>query len=160
MKARDIMTANPEAVTPEQTVSEAARLMQSRDIGAVPVVQDTTSRRLVGILTDRDIVVRHLATGHTKDCQVSAHMTRREDPETFATAREEDTVEYVLDLMRRHAVRRIPIVDENDQRLVGIVAQADVVRLYGPDHPATVEELLSAISAPGHPNPVAVAAES
>ncbi|HKK07794.1 MAG TPA: CBS domain-containing protein [Gemmatimonadota bacterium] len=157
MKARELMTAQPEIVTPEESVTAAARLMRKHDIGAVPVVGDDVSRRLEGILTDRDIVVRHVAAGHRAECAVAEHMTRREDPETFATAREEDTVDHLLDLMRTHAVRRIPIVDENDEHLVGIVAQADVLRLYGAEHPADLERVLSEISAPAHPHPVTTA---
>jgi CBS domain-containing protein len=154
MKVREIMTSNPEAVTPDQPVSHAARVMRDRDVGAVPVVQDLVTNRLIGILTDRDIVVRHVAAGHRPDCPVGEHMTPRESVETFATARPEDHVELVVDLMRRHAVRRIPIVDDNDQHLVGIVAQADIIRSYGEFDPEAVEEALATISAPSHPHPV------
>jgi CBS domain-containing protein len=157
MKVREIMTSTPEAVTPDQTVSHAARVMRDRDIGAVPVVEDLETRRLVGILTDRDIAIRHVAAGHHRDCPVGEHMTRRENVETFATARPGDHVELIVELMRRHAVRRIPIVDENDEHLVGIVAQADIIRSYGEQDPEGVEEALAAISEPTHLHPLAEA---
>ncbi len=150
MKVREIMTAGPSAVTPEQTVGHAARVMREQDIGAVPVVQDFDSDRLVGILTDRDIAIRHVAAGHVRDCSVSEHMTPRESAETFATVRPEDHVELVVELMRRHAVRRIPVVEDNDEHLVGIVAQADIVRSYGEVDPEAVEDALASISAPSH----------
>ena len=63
MKARDIMTQNPRVVTPETPVQEAARLMKSEDTGVLPVVDAEGSRRLVGVITDRDIAIRVVADG-------------------------------------------------------------------------------------------------
>lgn len=148
MKARELMTSNPEAITPDAPISEAARLMRELDIGAVPVVEDRTNMRLEGILTDRDLAMRHLAEGHTEDCPVRHHMTRRESPEQFFTVRPEDTAEYVVELMAEHQVRRIPVVDQSDEQLVGIVALADVARELGPRDPAEVVKLLTSISEP------------
>lgn len=151
MKAREIMTSNPEVITPEHTVSHASRIMKRLDVGAMPVVEDTARMRLVGILTDRDLVVRHLAEGHEEDCPVRHHMTRREGPDRFFAVRPEDTAEYVMELMARHQVRRIPVVDRGngaDERLVGIVALADVAREIGPREPAEVVTVLEAISEP------------
>lgn len=154
MKARDIMTANPEVVTPDQPVSVAARLMKDLDIGAVPVVQGRPGNRLVGILTDRDLAIRHLAEGHTQDCPVRKHMTPREDAESFGTARPEDSLEYVVELMKKLKVRRIPVVDENDERLIGIIAQADLALRYGEEEPEEMEAILKEISEPTHPHPM------
>ena len=148
MKAREIMTSHPEAILPDDAVSHAAREMRDLDVGAMPVVADRESLRLVGIVTDRDLVIRHLAEGHTEDCSVRLHMTERTEPSEFATARPEDTVEYVMELMLRHRVRRIPVVSEGDERLVGIVALGDVAREAGPTDPAGVTEVLSGISEP------------
>lgn len=114
--------------------------------------------RLVGIVTDRDLVVRHVAEDHTEGCSVRRHMTEREGPTEFATARPEDTVEYLMELMTRHQVRRIPIVADGDRRLAGIVALADVAREVGPMDPAAVVRVLSGISEPAKdrtPAPVA-----
>lgn len=151
MKARELMTSNPEVVTPDEAVSHAARMMKELDVGAMPVVEDTSRMRLIGILTDRDLAVRHVAEGHAEDCPVRHHMTRRSDPEHFFTARPEDTAEYVMELMARHKVRRIPVVDRGDgaeDRLVGVVALADVAREIGPHEPAEVVNVLRAVSAP------------
>lgn len=148
MKAREIMTSHPEAVLAGDTIGHAARDMRDLDVGAMPVVADRESMRLVGIVTDRDLVVRHLAEGHTEDCSVRLHMTERTEPSAFATARPEDTVDYVMELMLRHQVRRIPVVEEGDERLVGIVALADVAREVGPEDPARVVEVLEGISEP------------
>lgn len=148
MKARDIMTSKPEAAVPDDPVSRASEVMRSLDVGALPVVEDRSGMRLVGILTDRDLVVRHVAEGHTEDCAVRIHMTEREEPTDLATARPEDTVEYVMELMKRNQVRRIPIVTDGDERLEGIVALADVAREVGPHDPAEVTEVLDEISEP------------
>lgn len=151
MKARELMTSNPEVVTPEDTTSHASSIMKRLDVGAMPVVEDTSRMRLVGILTDRDLVVRHLAEGHEEDCPVRHHMTRREGADRFFTVRPEDTAEYVMELMAAHQVRRIPVVDRGngaDERLVGIIALADVAREIGPREPAEVVKVLEAISEP------------
>lgn len=148
MKAREIMTSKPEAVLPDDPVSRASEVMRTLDVGALPVVADRTEMRLVGIVTDRDLVVRHLADGHVEDCSVGQHMTRREEPTDLATARPEDTVEYVMELMSRNQVRRIPIVTDGDERLEGIIALADVAREVGPGDPAQVVEVLDEISEP------------
>lgn len=148
MKARDIMASHPEAILPDASVSRAAKMMTEMDIGALPVVDDRTTMRLLGIVTDRDLVIRHLAEAHTEDCEVRIHMTDRADVEHFATARPEDTVEYVMELMTRHQVRRIPIVSDGDERLVGVVALADIAREMGPQKPADVVHVLEEISEP------------
>lgn len=148
MKARDIMASNPEAILPETTVRRAASVMEEMDIGALPVVEDRTGMRLLGIVTDRDLVVRHVAEGHEEDCEVRIHMTTREEAESFATARPEDTVEYVMELMIRNQVRRVPVVADGDERLVGIVALADIAREMGPREPADVVHVLEEISEP------------
>lgn len=146
-KARELMTWNPEVVTPDMTVSRVARTMRELNVGAMPVVEDEASIRLVGIVTDRDLVIRHVAEGHTDDCPVRHAMTKREDAARFATARPEDTAEYVIDLMSNRQVRRIPVVD-GDDRLVGIIAVGDVARALGSRMPAEVVACLEAISEP------------
>jgi len=148
MKARDIMASNPEALLPDEGVGHAASVMEKMDIGALPVVEGRTTMRLLGIVTDRDLVVRHLAEGHREDCEVRLHMTERGDPSEFATARPEDTVDYVMELMIKHQVRRIPVVADDDERLVGIVALADIAREVGPREPGEVVRVLEQISEP------------
>lgn len=138
-KARDIMTANPQCVTPEDTVSRAAEIMRDADVGVVPVVEDQGSMRLAGLVTDRDIAVRVVAEGRGSDCQ-----TRDVMSSGLATARPDDDIDQVMELMKREQVRRIPVV-END-RLVGIIAQADVAMDQGSDK--KTGELVEKISEP------------
>ena len=142
MKAKDIMTRKPKCVTPETSVREAARLMKEEDVGVLPVVERDGSDRLIGIVTDRDIAIRHVAEGHdSSSCPVREAMTS-----SVRTAREDDDVESVMDLMGKEQVRRIPVVDERGS-LVGIVAQADIVREARDDKKA--ERTIEKISEPG-----------
>ncbi len=122
MKARDVMTSDPECVTPESSLQQAARLMRDGGFGAVPVVNDENDREVVGIITDRDIAIRHVAEGHTSSCSVRDHMTR-----DIQLVRADDDLDDVEDLMADEQIRRVPVVDKDD-RLVGMIAQADVAR--------------------------------
>ena len=120
MKARELMTANPECVTAEDTLQRAAQIMRDSDVGAVPVVESRESMRLTGLITDRDIAIRHVAEGHKAEDQVRAHMTSGK----LRTVGPDDSADDVLNAMREGQVRRIPVVEGD--RLVGIIAQADV----------------------------------
>lgn len=141
MKARDIMTADPETVTSSDSIQTAARIMRDSDVGIVPVVDDEGSRRLRGVITDRDIAVRCIAEGRDGNCRVSDLMSG-----DLVTARPDDDVSKVMDRMKAEQVRRIPVVDDND-RLVGIIAQADLA-LDGPSDKA-VGDVVEKISEPG-----------
>lgn len=142
MKAQEIMTANPRTVTPETTVQEAAQLMKSEDVGALPVVESASSQRLLGVVTDRDITVRVVAEGRSS-ASVRDAMTSG-----VATCKADDNVKDVMRTMSSEQVRRIPIVDDGGN-LVGIVSQADLV-LEADDERA--EETIEQISQPsgGH----------
>ena len=120
-KVQDIMTRDPRSVSPDTTVREAAQLMRSEDVGIIPVVEQ--DRRLVGVITDRDIAIRCIADGKDGTCRVSDAMSA----DRLATCRPDEDVDEVMNVMSREQVRRIPIVDERGS-LVGIVAQADIVR--------------------------------
>ena len=139
MKAREIMTKDPRVVTPDTSVQEAARMMQSEDTGVLPVVEASTSRRLVGVLTDRDIAIRVVAEGR------DGAVVRDVMSASVRTCRENDDVEDVMRMMADEQIRRVPIVDEAGA-VVGIVSQADLV-LEGPDKPA--ERTIEQISQPG-----------
>jgi CBS domain-containing protein len=123
MKISDIMTKDPTTVTPGTTVRDAAQLMQREDTGIIPVVDSEGSKRLVGVVTDRDIAIRVVAEGRDGNTRVSEVMTSSR----LATLRPDADVDEVMDTMADQQVRRVPIVDERGT-LVGIVAQADVVR--------------------------------
>ena len=116
--------------------------MVTEDIGAIPVVHDLRESLLIGIITDRDLVVKVVAEGHDpKSITVGEVMT----PEPLA-CRAGSNVQAALDAMAEHQLRRIPIVDETN-RLVGIIAQADVAaRLARPDETARVVEEISQAS--------------
>jgi CBS domain-containing protein len=141
MKARDIMTANPESVTASDSIQAAARIMRDSDVGIVPVVDDEGSRRLRGVITDRDIAVRCVAEGRDGTCRVSDLMSG-----DLVTARPDDDVSKVMDRMKTEQVRRIPVVDDSD-RLVGIIAQADIA-LDGPGD-KEIGDVVEKISEPG-----------
>lgn len=139
MKIEDVMTTDVNFVGPGTPITEVARQMRDADIGSTPVVED---ERLIGMVTDRDIVVRTVAAG----C----------DPDT-ATARDamsagilycfvDDTVEAVLENMGDLQIRRLPVVNR-DKRLVGVVSLGDL-SLTGKRRAAG--EALQEISQPGH----------
>ena len=141
MKARELMTKDPQTVTPKDSLQRAASLMGERDVGAIPVVSDDGSRRLVGIVTDRDITLKHVAKGHTGECTVDEVMTSGE----LATVTEDDDVDRVMELMQRHKVRRVPVL--RDEQIVGMIAQADLALQARDDR--RVEETVERISEPG-----------
>ncbi len=122
MKARDVMTSNPECLTPDSTLQEAARLMRDGGFGAVPVVNDQRQLEVVGIITDRDIAIRHVAEGHDSSCRVGDHMSK-----DVECVRADSDLSEVEDVMSDEQLRRLPVVDEND-RLIGMIAQADLAR--------------------------------
>jgi CBS domain-containing protein len=116
---KDLMTSELTTVAPETSVSEAAERMAREDIGPLPVVEND---RLVGIVTDRDLVVRVLAEGRDPRSTTVREVASKE-PITVSV---DDDLVTTLDLLAKHQVRRVPVVDGD--RLVGIVAQADVAR--------------------------------
>jgi CBS domain-containing protein len=119
-KVGDVMTGRPRAVTPETPLTEVAQMMETEDVGSIPVVDN---ERLVGIVTDRDIVVRAIAKGKDPKGMPASAVSTRE----LVTVRPEDDLSDALELMVRHQVRRLAVMGE-DERLVGMVSQADVAR--------------------------------
>ena len=142
MKAKDFMTQSPAFCTPEDSVIHAARLMEANDCGSLPVVESISSRRLVGIVTDRDIALRVLGKGLPPDTKLKDVMT----PKAIFSRRDDD-LEKVESLMALHQVRRIPVVDE-DGTCVGIIAQADLARRRGVVSPGDFAGVVERISAP------------
>ena len=117
----DLMTQNPRTVSPDATVVEAATIMRDDDVGLVPVAEGD---RLVGTVTDRDITIRGVAE------QRDPSSTRVSDIAStdLVTVDPDQSLDEALSLMARHQVRRLPVVEE-DGKVVGILAQADVARL-------------------------------
>ncbi|MBM3907719.1 MAG: CBS domain-containing protein [Gemmatimonadetes bacterium] len=134
MKARDVMTAHPSVITPDEPIHRAAELMRDRRVGMLPVIDNLQSRRLQGVLTDRDIVVRCVATGRGMDAAVREHMTARH----LTTVRLDEEVHDVAHKMRRDHVRRIPVLSD-DNRVVGVVAVVDLATRLRPAEPTLVE---------------------
>jgi CBS domain-containing protein len=122
MKAREIMSKNPTCVTPDTPLVDAARLMKDENIGVVPVVESSNSRRLVGVLTDRDIAIRAVAEGRDGATTSVGHIMSTD----IHTSAPDDSVNDIMALMGSEQIRRIPIVDERGD-VVGIIAQADIV---------------------------------
>jgi CBS domain-containing protein len=118
-RVRDIMTTDPECVTERDNIIDAARIMKSEDTGVVPVIE--SDRKLVGIITDRDIVVRLVAEGRNPlDCKINEAMTKH-----IRSVNEDATLDDVLSIMRSANVRRVPVCDKNDH-IVGIVSMRDL----------------------------------
>ena len=115
---RDVMTSNPQGVETSAPVIEAARIMKQQDVGPVPVLEGS---RLVGMLTDRDITIRVVAEGKDPQSTTVGEIASRD----LVTIDPQQNLDEALRLMAQHQVRRLPVVEE-DGRLVGIVAKADV----------------------------------
>ncbi|HZG06481.1 MAG TPA: CBS domain-containing protein [Streptomyces sp.] len=119
--ARDIMHAGTECVGEHETLEAAARRMRDLDVGALPVCGDDD--RLHGIVTDRDIVVKCLAVGGDPKRTTAGDLAQGRPVTVPADA----DVRKVLETMKEHQVRRVPIIDEN-KRLVGMISEADLAR--------------------------------
>jgi CBS domain-containing protein len=113
-----VMTSNPRGVETSTPVAEAARLMKTEDVGSVPILEGD---RLTGMLTDRDIAIRLVAEGKDPQSTTVGEIASRD----VVTIDPQQNLDEALRLMAQHQVRRLPVVEE-DGRLVGIVAQADV----------------------------------
>jgi len=117
--ARDLMTADPQCCTAETPLHEVAKLMVECDCGEIPVVD--SARKLIGVVTDRDIVCRIVAKG-----QNPAAMTAQDAmTQPVISVTEDSTLEEVLSMMEEHQVRRLPVIDASGS-CCGIIAQADV----------------------------------
>ena len=116
---RDVMTPNPATVEASTSILEAAKTMAGEDVGPLPV---TEGGRLVGIVTDRDIVVRVLAEGRDPQSTTVADIASSE----LVTVSPDDDLDQALRKMASSQVRRLPVVEGD--RIIGIVAQADVAR--------------------------------
>jgi CBS domain-containing protein len=116
----EVMTRDVRATEPSATIADAAKTMASEDIGPIPVVE---GGRIVGIVTDRDIVVRVIAAGKDPNSTTVGEIASSD----VVTVAPDDDIDDALAMMAQKQVRRLPVVEGD--RLVGIVAQADVARL-------------------------------
>ena len=122
--ARDIMTPGVEWIDIDLTVTDAAKRMAAIDVGALPVCNG--QGRLPGMITDRDIVVKVLATGMDPTSTTVATVA---DQGEVVTIGADDPIDEALRTMKDHAVRRLPVIDGTE--LVGMVSQADIARELG-----------------------------
>ncbi len=142
MKIKHLMTKDPTCCVPSDTAQRAAKIMREEDTGVVPIIENEHSRKVIGIVTDRDLCMNVVAEGRdSRTTQVHESMTT-----TVVSCSPQDSVDKATELMRENQIRRIPVVDEQHQ-LVGIVAMADMV---GRADLRTTEthETLKTVSAP------------
>ena len=123
MKVQEVMTPNPRTVGPDDTLQQAAQIMRDEDTGVVPVVEDG---RVIGVVTDRDIVIRAVADGDY-ECTIDDVVS-----DDVICATPEMTTAEAADLMAEHQIRRLPVTDD-DERLVGIVSLGDLAVKEGRD---------------------------
>jgi CBS domain-containing protein len=138
-KCNEVMTKNPVCCLPNDSVAKAAELMKSEDIGSIPVIDNEQTRKLVGIVTDRDLALEIVAEGRdAKSTKVETVMTRK-----VVTCLADDDLQKALDAMAEHQLRRIPVVDTGN-KILGIIAQADVATRV--DEPEKTAEMVKEIS--------------
>ena len=136
MKVREVMTTDVKVIGCESSLRQAAEMMRSCDIGSLPVSRD---ERLVGMVTDRDIVVRAIAEGLGLDTPVSRVMSGE-----LTVCCDEDTIEHAADRMSDLGVRRLPVVDR-DGRLVGFMSLSNVASA---DDTSATDDLLDGTARP------------
>ncbi|MFF0905460.1 UNVERIFIED_CONTAM: CBS domain-containing protein [Kocuria sp. CPCC 205316] len=133
--AREIMTPGTECVGENQTLQEAAQKMKDLDAGALPICGE--DNRLKGVVTDRDIVIKCLATGGDPRTVTAGELAEGE-PVTIGA---DDSVDEAITTMTDHQVRRLPVIDGHD--LVGMISQADLARSLPEDRVGELVELIS-----------------
>jgi CBS domain-containing protein len=134
-QVRDVMTSNPTTCEPTATLVDAAKVMAREDVGPVPIVE---GGKLVGLVTDRDIIIRAVAEGR----DVTGTTVRDVASKDLVTVTADEDLDRALQLMAQHQVRRIPVVEGD--RVVGIVSQADVARAADDEKTGEVVQQISA----------------
>jgi CBS domain-containing protein len=138
-KCNEVMTKNPVCCLPDDLVAKAAGLMKSENVGSIPVIENEQTKKLVGIVTDRDLALKIVAEEQeAKSTKVEAVMTRK-----IITCLADDDLQKALNAMAQHQLRRIPVVDQ-DNRILGIIAQADMATRV--DQPEKTAEMVKEIS--------------
>lgn len=140
MLVKEVVSKNIFFCTPSDSAQAAAKTMKANGIGALPVVSDSVNRKLEGIVTDRDLCCGVVATAKLAEAtRIAEIMTR--NPITCVP---ENTLEDCEELMQKHQIRRLPVID-NDSRCIGMIAQADIA-LHA--SPTKVAHTLAEISKP------------
>lgn len=142
MTVREVMTSNPVCCVPGDTAQSVAKIMCEHNVGSMPVVVDQQSRKLTGIITDRDLCCSIIAQGlDPKNTTIQKYM--RMNP---VACRDGENLDGCEQAMQMHQIRRIPVID-GDGRCIGIVAQADLALKDGPEK---VSRTVAEISRPHH----------
>ena len=141
MTVGQIMTAFPEALGPEDTIQKAAKMMRDHDYGVIPLVDGDSA--LVGIVTDRDIVIKAIASGHGPETSLSECMTPNPD-----SVPKDIPIEHALHVMNTRQIRRLPVVEYG--RLIGMVSLGDIAKSQTPA--AETLKTLEIVSASGDEN--------
>ncbi len=138
MKIREVMSPDPVCCLPTDSAQQVAKIMADHNVGSIPIVTDQDSRKLVGVVTDRDLCCSVVAAGlDPKTTKIEQIMTANP-----ITCRDGGNLETCERLMQEHQIRRIPIVDADD-RVIGIVAQADLALK---DTPERVSKTVAEVS--------------
>jgi len=146
MRVKEIMTKDPICCIPQDNAQDAAYLMRTHNIGALPVVRGQTTRRLVGIVTDRDLCMTVLPRNvQAQTLSVASAMTQRP-----VTCRPEDQAEDCALQMQIYNIRRLPVVDENET-CIGIVSLVDLAPYLDPELARRTARMAS------HPEPLCMA---
>ncbi|GAB4588585.1 hypoxic response protein Hrp1 [Nocardia sp. IFM 10818] len=139
MKARDIMHRTAECIPADETLDRAAQMMRNMDVGALPICNND---RLIGMLTDRDIVVRCIAEGHDPS-RVRAGDLAQGTPRWVDV---DTSVTDVLDIMEQNQIKRLPVIDvKGGKQLVGMICESDLAKNVSD---AQLAEFVSAVSVP------------
>ena len=135
----EVMTKDPVCCSPQDSTQKAAELMKSGNVGSIPVIENEETKKLVGIVTDRDLTLKIVAMGrNSKTRKVEAVMTRK-----VVTCHPEDDLQKALDAMSEHQLRRLPVVD-GDNKILGIISQADIATRV--NQPEKTAEMVKEIS--------------
>jgi CBS domain-containing protein len=140
MKVREVMTPNPVCCVQTDTAQKVARLLRDSDIGSVPVLQDQQSRKLIGMITDRDLCCSVIADGLDPKSTTIANLITPNP----VTCRDGENLDKCERAMQEHRIRRIPVVD-GDGRCIGMVSQADLALK---EKPEKVSKIVAEISKP------------
>ena len=138
MIVQDIMTEFPETLGPDDTIQKAAKLMRDHDYGVVPILDNVDA--LVGVITDRDIVIQAIAKGHGPETAIKECMSVQPD-----TVAKDLPIAQALHLMNTRQIRRVPVMENG--RLIGMVSLSDIAKSQIPE--TEKSKTLESISAGG-----------
>jgi CBS domain-containing protein len=138
---QEVMTSDVQSISPEQSVRQAAQLMDELNVGAIPVLD---GQKLVGMITDRDITIRSTAAGLAPDSTRVGDVMSTDVRTCYA----DQSVDEVLDQMGDVQIRRVPVIDQQSHTVIGIVSLGDLATR----HSAGIDIALNEISSPSEPD--------